>query len=404
MPTYTLDENTIKTAKNTKRLKVKSISSILSKKKYNIIRYDKDILSKELIPIIGRYRSVIVNDDEKVISFSPPKSLDASTFMKMYPCDEESSHNIVAQEFIEGTMINVFYNDGVWEIATKGTIGGNVRFFKNSKDTFRSMFNETLDYIGLTYDMLDKSYSYSFVLQHPKNRIVIPFENPKLYLIAIYNITSSSNETTITMMDIPQNLLDYVNVPTCYNMNTGYDELINTYASMNTCYNIVGIMFFNKQTGDRCKIRNPVYEEVRRLRGNQPKLNYHYLSLRKEGKVSDFLKYYPEYKKDFTTYRDQMHLFTQTIFQNYITCYMKKQKPLLEFDTRYRPHMFNLHKLYLEELKDKKEYITKAHTIAYVNELHPSQQLYWLNYNMRNQMVDTIKANSANTSCDCPVL
>lgn len=361
-------------------------------------------MSKELIPIIGRYRSVIVNDDEKVISFSPPKSLDASTFMKMYPCDEESSHNIVAQEFIEGTMINVFYNDGVWEIATKGTIGGNVRFFKNSKDTFRSMFNETLDYIGLTYDMLDKSYSYSFVLQHPKNRIVIPFENPKLYLIAIYNITSSSNETTITMMDIPQNLLDYVNVPTCYNMNTGYDELINTYASMNTCYNIVGIMFFNKQTGDRCKIRNPVYEEVRRLRGNQPKLNYHYLSLRKEGKVSDFLKYYPEYKKDFTTYRDQMHLFTQTIFQNYITCYMKKQKPLLEFDTRYRPHMFNLHKLYLEELKDKKEYITKAHTIAYVNELHPSQQLYWLNYNMRNQMVDTIKANSANTSCDCPVL
>ena len=404
MPTYTLDENTIKTAKNTKRLKVKSISSILSKKKYNIIRYDKDILSKELIPIIGRYRSVIVNDDEKVISFSPPKSLDASTFMKMYPCDEESSHNIVAQEFIEGTMINVFYNDGVWEIATKGTIGGNVRFFKNSKDTFRSMFNETLDYIGLTYDMLDKSYSYSFVLQHPKNRIVIPFENPKLYLIAIYNITSSSNETTITMMDIPQNLLDYVNVPTCYNMNTGYDELINTYASMNTCYNIVGIMFFNKQTGDRCKIRNPVYEEVRRLRGNQPKLNYHYLSLRKEGKVSDFLKYYPEYKKDFTTYRDQMHLFTQTIFQNYITCYMKKQKPLLEFDTRYRPHMFNLHKLYLEELKDKKEYITKAHTIAYVNELHPSQQLYWLNYNMRNQMVDTIKADSANTSCDCPIL
>jgi hypothetical protein len=404
MPTYTLDENTIKTAKNTKRLKVKSISSILSKKKYNIIRYDKDILSKELIPIIGRYRSVIVNDDEKVISFSPPKSLDASTFMKMYPCDEESSHNIVAQEFIEGTMINVFYNDGVWEIATKGTIGGNVRFFKNSKDTFRSMFNETLDYIGLTYDMLDKSYSYSFVLQHPKNRIVIPFENPKLYLIAIYNITSSSNETTITMMDIPQNLLDYVNVPTCYNMNMGYDELINTYASMNTCYNIVGIMFFNKQTGDRCKIRNPVYEEVRRLRGNQPKLNYHYLSLRKEGKVSDFLKYYPEYKKDFTTYRDQMHLFTQTIFQNYITCYMKKQKPLLEFDTRYRPHMFNLHKLYLEELKDKKEYITKAHTIAYVNELHPSQQLYWLNYNMRNQMVDTIKADSANTSCDCPIL
>ena len=186
MPTYTLDENTIKTAKNTKRLKVKSISSILSKKKYNIIRYDKDILSKELIPIIGRYRSVIVNDDEKVISFSPPKSLDASTFMKMYPCDEESSHNIVAQEFIEGTMINVFYNDGVWEIATKGTIGGNVRFFKNSKDTFRSMFNETLDYIGLTYDMLDKSYSYSFVLQHPKNRIVIPFENPKLYLMDYY--------------------------------------------------------------------------------------------------------------------------------------------------------------------------------------------------------------------------
>ena len=43
-----------------------------------------------------------------------------------------------AEEFVEGTMINLFYSEKgkAWEIATKSTVGGNVTFFspKNPKE------------------------------------------------------------------------------------------------------------------------------------------------------------------------------------------------------------------------------------------------------------------------------
>jgi hypothetical protein len=163
---------------------------------------------------------------------------------------------------------------------------------------------------------------------------------------------------------------------------------------MNTSYDILGVVIYNNQTGERTKIRNPVYEEVRHLRGNQPKLQYQYLCLRKEGKVGDFLKYFPENKKDFSIFRDQIHLFTNTLFGNYISCYIKKEKPLIDFPNQYRTHMFNIHKQYLNELKEKNLYVTNTVVIKYVNNIHPSLLMFCLNFQMRKRNVDLIKADT----------
>jgi hypothetical protein len=163
---------------------------------------------------------------------------------------------------------------------------------------------------------------------------------------------------------------------------------------MNTSYDIVGVMIHNTETGERTKIRNPVYEQVRNLRGNQPKLQYQYLCLRKEGKVKDFLKFYPENKSEFSTFRDQVHLFTNTLYSNYVSCYIKKEKPLMEFAQQYRTHMFNIHQIYMKDLREKKLYINNTVVQKYVNELHPSLLMYSLNFHMRNRMIDTIVAEN----------
>jgi hypothetical protein len=184
-----------------------------------------------------------------------------------------------------------------------------------------------------------------------------------------------------------------VKIPTVYDWNT-YTDLIDTYASMNTSYDILGVVIYNNETGERTKIRNPVYEEVRHLRGNQPKLQYQYLCLRKEGKVGDFLKYFPENKKDFSIFRDQIHLFTNTLFGNYISCYIKKEKPLIDFPNQYRTHMFNIHKQYLNELKEKNLYVTNTVVIKYVNNIHPSLLMFCLNFQMRKRNVDLINSDT----------
>ena len=43
--------------------------------KYKVIRYNKHILCYDNIPTYGIYRSVIVNSDNQVVCFSPPKSV-----------------------------------------------------------------------------------------------------------------------------------------------------------------------------------------------------------------------------------------------------------------------------------------------------------------------------------------
>jgi hypothetical protein len=379
----------------------KTESTTSNKQNYQVIRYNKHTLCYDNIPTYGIYRSVIVNSDRQIVCFSPPKSVRSESFIKQYNTKTES---LVAEEFVEGTMINVFWDQkiglsGAWEVATRNTVGAESSFYKspNSK-TFRTMFLEAASNNNLDLVSLHKKFCYSFVLQHPENRIVVPFKSPQLYLISMY-IVDNSNQNNIKVHSVDKthflnlHTTTTVKIPTVYDWNT-YTDLINKYASMNTSYDILGVVIYNNETGERTKIRNPVYEEVRHLRGNQPKLQYQYLCLRKEGKVGDFLKYFPENKKEFSNFRDQIHLFTNTLFGNYISCYIKKEKPLIEFSEQYRTHMFNIHKQYLNELKEQKLYVTNTVVIKYVNNIHPSLLMFCLNFQMRKRNVDLIKADT----------
>lgn len=360
---------------------------------YKIIRYDKNFLSCDLISTYGLCRSIIINDKNKIIGFAPPKSVPCENFLTKY---SENTNGVIAEEFIEGTMINVFWDEnlGIWEIATRNTIGATSTFYKGPRaKSFRNMFFEAAKECNLKLENLEKEYCYSFVLQHPENRIVVHFYESTLYLVAIYKISHTENNIQVENLSIDrikfnQNHNTKIKFPILYTFNK-YSELIEKYASMNTNYDIVGVVIHNHNTGERCKIRNPVYEQVRNLRGNQPKLQYQYLALRSEGKISDFLKYFPENKNDFSTFRDQVHLFTETLHSNYISCYVKKEKSIMDFSLQYKNHIIQLHKKYMDELREKKLFINNTIVKNYVNNLHPSYLMFSINYPLRKNYIDT---------------
>lgn len=372
---------------------------------YKIITYDKQVLNYDLVDTYGLCRSVIVNSENNVIGFAPPKSLQADTFLKLYPVKTD---DIVAEEFIEGTMINVFFDStiglaGGWEISTRNIVGATCGFYNtssvNTKKTFRSMFLEAAKENNLLLENLNKNLCYSFVLQHPDNRIVIPVKKPTLYLVSIYRI-DNSDKTNIKvyyhdMEDIKNSFWGdaVIQFPKIYECDD-YSKLIDTYTSMNTPYDKMGVILYNKVTGHRTKIRNPVYEEVRQLRGNQTKLQYQYLSLRKDGKVKEFLKYFPDNKKELSFFRDQLHLFTTTLYENYVACYIKKEKPLKEFGPQYRTHMFYVHQKYLTELKEKKIRMTYKEVINYVNTMEIKLLMHSLNYNIKKHDADVVNISN----------
>ena len=385
--------------------------STKSNEKYKIVRYNKNLLHKAQIGKYGVFRSVIINDANRVGCFAPPKSVLAEQFLEMYPLNSSASVDdvpyskaIIAQDFIEGTMINVFFDPsvgltGCWQIATRSTVGADVTFYKGATKTFNNMFMEACAANGLFINTLNPHFCYSFVMQHPENRIVVPFSKPQLYLVDVFQILHGVDNVVKV---IPQKMSDVkqfgfwgltsIRFPETYEFSS-YTELIEKFASPNTPYNILGVVVRNLDTNERTKFRNPIYEEVRHLRGNQPKMQYQYLCLRQAGKIPEFLKFYPETKNELSGYRDQLHMFTNTLFKNYLSCYVKKEKPLNEFPAQYKTHMFKLHEHYTANLREKKEAITNTYVMSYVNALPPSLLMFCLNHSLRKRNVDTLKAD-----------
>ena len=134
------------------------------------------------------------------------------------------------------------------------------------------------------------------------------------------------------------------------------------------------------------------YEIIRKLRGNQPKLQYQYLSLRQTGQVSEYLQYYNEHNKVFNDFRNIIHDYTNELFSNYIRCYIKKEKKLKEFPEKYKIHMFTLHhEIYLKTLMPEKGYVNKEVVINYFNGLPPAKQMFVMNYDTRKNFIENEK-------------
>lgn len=354
---------------------------------YTVHRYDKKVLTPETVSTYGLCRSVITDADNNIVSFSPPKSMPFEDFVAKYP----DTSRIVATEFVEGTMINVFWSNGDWEIASRSNVGATNGFAKS----FRDMFYDALSASRLDLYSLPTEFSYSFVLQHPENRIVVPIGKPQLYLIAVYSYQEGivKHRTIVKSHDLSEFAefnSSLVNVPATYDL-TSYEDFAEKTKTLD--YTYLGVMLTNPATGERTKIRNPNYEKVRHLKGNHPKLQYQYLCLRKSGKISQYLHYYPESKQEFAVFRDKVHDFTRKLRDNYISCYIRKERPLMEYSDEYRTHMYSLHQIYKNNLKPNGKILVFEDIVNYVNELHPNLLMHSLNYDQKKGYINKTRVS-----------
>ena len=376
---------------------------------HSILKYTTGTLKCDELQTLGLLRSVVLDHHGKIMAFSPPKCISPSN-------TRLSDDNLIVEELVEGTMINVFYHrpngqdEGAgWELATKSCVGANIVFHSvqpttqptepteptqtnetnESKKTFRRMFLECMSEANLVFDALQKDCSYSFVMQHPNNHIVRRIEKPALYLIAVYKadnenlvVEEQCRDEHLARINASANQCTSVQLPLQFT-DVGLNELQEIYTSLNAPYDFPGLVCREKSTGERFKYRNPNYERIKNLHGSEPKLQFQYLSLRQQGKVKEYLQLHPEHRDAFQKFKDQLHAYTNQLFANYIGCYVRKERPFTEYPAEFKTHMFRLHEQYLKELREKREHITLGKTIAYMNGLPPSHQIYALNYGTR---------------------
>ena len=346
-------------------------ASIYNDVTYDVIKYNKKLLTPDTISTYGLCRSVILNNVHKLVSFAPPKSMAPNLFVEKYPIKTPS---IIAEEMIEGTMINVFWDGVGWEVATRSAVGAQNKFYMppNPK-TFFDMFQEAAEQCGLKLENLNQAFCYSFVLQHPENKIVVGFETTGLYLVEVYKINNPSY--TVGVIDRHSCIFDIgsVKFPETLVFKT-WDELKERFENA-ADINILGVMIKNLETGERTKIRNTNYERVRHLRGNQPKLKYQYLVLHQSGKESEYLSHFSEHTEQFKEWEEEINQFTSDLYDNYVVCFITKTKLPRDCSYYLMKTLYSLHNVY--KIHNKK--ISRVYTAQFVKELHPSTLMTILN-------------------------
>lgn len=356
--------------------------------RYSLIKYNKKNINNENVLRDGLFRSVIARDG-KIMSYSPPKSLDPSYFKSLY-----NPEDCYIEEFIEGTMINVFFENydqqtdkkGKWIISTKSNIGAKNAFFTdghiNPEDTFEQMFLDACKKNNLDLDNLDKNYQYSFVLQHPRNRIVLFIENPKLYVVCVNRIV----DNVITRMHPSMYFSNtIVSFPKWHSdIDDNWDKFDEKKFFENDDDTIkMGIVIVDGKTGNRTKLRNPKYEYIKKLRGNQPKSEFRCIELWQQDLVAEYLKYFPEYTEMYKKYHTKLFDMNCQIYNNYVSCFIYKLKPLKEFPFEEKTHMYTLHQFYKKELRPMKKSMSCQVVIDYFKSLPTPHIMHTLNYKLR---------------------
>ena len=391
-------------------LRIKHKAWMHNGRAFDVFRYDKQFMTRDSYKDEGRMRSVISRNG-KIVSVAPGKSVDLQTFKAEMGADDR----VAIEEFVDGVMVNMFWDEEEeeWEIATRSSVGGRVSFFTtggfNTPTTFRYMFlecmNETemIDGVKTPWmDRLDKSVCYSFVLRHPRHRIVTPVDKPGLALVDMYRI---DKEHPLVVYQLPLTDEAAAGIPSTVTRpmdlalsSAGSDiaRLEEQYLEGKMNWSLVGVMLRNRSTGVRSKIRNPNYEEVRKLRGNQPKLQFHYLSLRRQrGLIARYLGIFKEHRELFDRYKEQVFRFTHELYNSYRSSFIRKEVRPADIPFQYRAHAFELHKIYRETLAANNQIVDKKQVIEYVNALPPAKLMHSLNWVLRDEALATAAADSS---------
>ena len=366
-----------------------------SQTQYYLINYDKKIMRKNKSEsdkrCVKHFRSVVLNEDYKVIGFSPPMCETKDVVLDV--------DNIqFAEEFVEGTMVNVFYNSANdvqdWVFSTKNTISP---VEKPTGKCFRSMFLEACTNANLNFDDLPKEYCYSFVMQHPDNVIVAPVKNTALYIVAIYLVKNGDDLTVATAYEMERSILRWgsfskVSHPARLGMKKGqgdFDKIVKTYASPDSLYYYPGVMF-RTFAGERFKLRNPNYEMVKNAKGLGARCEIVYLHLKQMNYLRKHFERCPEDEVTFFDFQSNLYNYTSSLHKNYLDCYIYKKMSLKDFPIKYRNNMYKLHNDYLHVLKPEGKRVTLSHVVQFVNNLSVPSQIYFLNQKESTETLETL--------------
>ncbi len=215
--------------------------------------------------------------------------------------DEIDWQSATATQKEDGTLIFLFYWNNQWRVGTRSRLDASMANTSSSfHKTFMDLFKSVLaKYPNFDWNRLDKNCTYCVELCTRENKIVVDYEEPKLFHILTRNNSTLEEIETDIGLDKP-----------CRYVLTGYDdykELVESFTS-----NTEGIVVKDKYNR-RVKMKTKLYFELHKTVNNHNINTAQVIDLIRSGEDAEFLCYFSEYTERFNKIRTTLTFIAHQI-------------------------------------------------------------------------------------------
>ncbi len=222
---------------------------------------------------------------------------------------------------LEGTLIRVWkyipdgQSDPILMISTKRCIDA-VRAKWISEKSFRELFMESMQGFDFANAILP-GYTYSFLLTHPENNMIVQYDKPLSYHIGTRNM-SSMMEEDIVLEGVPR-------VPTQPVNRENYQQYLQILIQNQIC-NIEGYVIVDSAFR-RQKFVAPSYAKAKEIYGNSNSKMYKFFTLRKDvTKLNEYMQMFPQDAQEFSKYEYNFYQIANQIHKLYVNKFVKRPK------------------------------------------------------------------------------
>lgn len=308
---------------------------------------------------------ILEKNTNKLLHYSFPKcyeGLEDDFLEKTIKNEIENSDDFVIELYFDGSMIKLYYYDGVWNVSTSKHLLAKENKW-TSKKSFDILFKEAIEVTYSTeyedfLDKLDKNYCYTFLLQHPENHMIVKYDNvPVVYEISRINLETLEEER--------------VEKDFFKSKDQDLKEILSRIEIENVNY-----MLFYKNSNNniiRVKLLSNYFNEKSKLRGKYPDIGLTYIQ--NYDKVKEYDKYYPEFTYTFMIIDKLINKTVNAIHKLYVKKYINKIENL-KIPQNYEKTLVQLHGQY----KRTREFITLDDTYDKIMSLDPRIVAYIIGY------------------------
>lgn len=251
-------------------------------------------------PIVRECRGIVLEKDTwKVVCLPFFKFFN---FGEVYADEIDwKSAKVTSKE--DGSLIKIYYYDGEWRVGTNGTIDAedaelNSPYYHN----FMELFDVAAENSELDFDRLNPNYTYLMELCSCHNKIVVPYNEPKLFHIGTRNNrTCEEVEVDIGIEKPKQYMLS--SLEDCIAMAKTFD------------FTQEGFVVYDKDY-HRIKVKSDDYIRVHRLANNGSLTRERAVDLVRMNEIEEFLNYCPQYTDYIRDTQRRLAMFRNDILFN----------------------------------------------------------------------------------------